>query len=167
MRNYLLMLNLILLIGTIFPTSEICGQYQVSNVFRKYRNDEGVQHINLSGDIAKMLQGEKDKLVSRVDEMHVYIFSKENILSAADRDKITKARQGDGYETLFQTRDKADRLEIYGIEKQGKITHIYGEIVTGGNRIFLLMTGSILFSELSKMNFDFDGSEVMKKIPVP
>ena len=114
-----------------------------------------------------MLQGEKDKLVSRVDEMHVYIFSKENILSAADRDKITKARQGDGYETLFQTRDKADRLEIYGIEKQGKITHIYGEIVTGGNRIFLLMTGSILFSELSKMNFDFDGSEVMKKIPVP
>jgi len=143
------------------------AQTKVSNLFRKYRNDEGVKHMNLAGDITKMLQSKNENLQSKIEEMHVYIFSKNNSMSVADKAKLDLAKTGDGYESIFQTREKGSHVELYGIENAGKTTHLFAELNSGEMQIYLILTGNILFSELSKMNFDFEGAHVLKKIAVP
>ena len=59
----------------LFAETTVAGQNQLSNVFRKFRNDEGVKHINLSGDVTKMLAEKEKNLKSTVQEMHVYLFT--------------------------------------------------------------------------------------------
>lgn len=151
----------------IFSPQSGEAQTKVMNLFRKYRNDEGVKHMNLAGDITKMLQSKNEKLQSRIDEMHVYIFSKNKVMSASDKTKLDLAKTADGFESIFQTREKGSFVELFGIESGGKTTHLFAELKSGEMQIYLVLTGQIVFSELSKMKFDFEGADMMKKIPVP
>jgi hypothetical protein len=157
------------LLCTVFLFSEttVAGQNQLSNVFRKFRNDEGVKHINLSGDVTKMLKGKDKNLKSTVKEMNVYLFGSKRFISTNDYAKITKALREQKFELLIDTRDKNDKIKLHGIEKNGFMTDLYAEVISGKTKIYLILKGNIILSEISKMNFDFEGSNVLKNIAFP
>lgn len=150
-----------------FVGYSVSAQNPLSNIFRKFRNDEGVQHINLTGNISKMLQSKDQKLASVIDEMHVYIFSKGKNISPSDATKIKAALQQGPFELLINTKDKSGKVSLYGVEKNKKITDLYSELNYNGMNIYVLLKGNILLHELSKMNFDFDGSNLLKRVVVP
>lgn len=147
--------------------SHVQAQHQIANVFRKFRNDEGVKHLNLSGDVTRMLQNKEKSLNSTIEEMHVYIFSKNTNMSNNDRQKITKFLNDLKYDLLMQQKDKSSRISIHGIEKDGFLTDVYAELWFENVPIYLILKGKIILGELSKMNFDFEGSNLMKNIPLP
>ncbi|MBK8080849.1 MAG: DUF4252 domain-containing protein [Saprospiraceae bacterium] len=149
------------------PAASIIAQNQLSNVFRKFRNDEGVKHINLSGDVTKMLAGKEKNLKSTVQEMHVYLFTGKSFINTNDIARVTKALREQKFELLLDTRDKKDKIKIHGVEKNGFMTDLYAEVLSGKTKIYLILKGNILLSELSKMNFDFEGSGILKNIPIP
>lgn len=151
----------------ILPITVVEGQNQLSNVFRKFRNDEGVNHLNLSGNITKILQGKDQKFVSKIEEMHVYIFSKNKNVSPSDKQKIDNALLEQKFELLINTKDKTSKIKIHGLEKDGFLTDLYMELLVNESNIYCILKGKILLSEMSKMNFDFEGSNVLNGIPLP
>ncbi|MBK8855479.1 MAG: DUF4252 domain-containing protein [Saprospiraceae bacterium] len=151
----------------LFAETTVAGQNQLSNVFRKFRNDEGVKHINLSGDVTKMLGGKEKKLKSTVQEMHVYLFTGKSFINTHDNARVTKALREQKFELLLDTRDKKDKIKIHGVEKNGFMTDLYAEVISGKTKIYLILKGNIILSELSKMNFDFEGSSILKNIAFP
>lgn len=148
-------------------TTSLHAQYQLSNIFRKFRNDQGVKHFNLSGDVTKMLQGKDQTLKSEIKEMHVYLFSKNQDISSADRKKIQEALSTDKFELLVKTSEKTAQVTLHGKENNGLLTQLYAEIKMNGMPVYLLLSGKILLGELPKMNFNFEGSNALKNIPVP
>ncbi|MBK8820898.1 MAG: DUF4252 domain-containing protein [Saprospiraceae bacterium] len=151
----------------LFAETTVAGQNQLSNVFRKFRNDEGVKHINLSGDVTKMLAEKEKNLKSTVQEMHVYLFTGKSFINTNDIARVTKALREQKFELLLDTRDKKDKIKIHGVEKNGFMTDLYAEVISGKTKIYLILKGNILLSELSKMNFDFEGSGILKNIAIP
>jgi hypothetical protein len=147
--------------------NDIQAQHQVSNIFRKFRNDEGVKHFNLSGDVTKMLQTKDKKLQSKVEEMHVYLFSKNHNISGNDKIKIQKALASEKFELLIKTRDKNRYVSLHGKENAGFLTQLYAELKVDGLPVYMILSGKILLSEISDMNFNFEGSQALKNLPVP
>lgn len=159
-------LSLVVLIMSTFSVA-LHGQYQVSNIFRKFRNDQGVKHFSLSGDVMKILQGKDHKLKSRVDEMHVYLFSKNQDISSADRKKIQKTLETEKFDLLVTTKEKNAQIRLHGKDNGGLITQLYAEMKVDGVPVYMILSGKIMLSELSKMNFNFEGISALKNIPVP
>jgi hypothetical protein len=143
------------------------GQASMPDLFRKFRNDEGVQHYNLLGDITKMLQSKDQKLSSHIELMHVYIFSAKNALTQTEKTKITNTLTNHKYELLVSTKDKNTKLTVHGVEKDGFLSDMYAEILFDKNKVYLMMKGKIHLEELTKMNFSFEGNDMLKKISLP
>lgn len=156
---------IILIVITVF--SSLHAQHKISNLFRKFRNDEGVQHFNLSGDVTKMLQGKDHPLKSKVDEMHVYLFSKNQDIGPTDQKKIEQSLRTEKFEMLVKTTYKDGQVILHGKEANGFLTQVYAEINLNGSAVYLILYGKILLGELSKMNFNFEGSKALKSIPAP
>jgi diphthamide synthase subunit DPH2 len=99
--------------------------------------------------------------------MHVYLFSKNQDISSADRKKIQQALSTDKFELLVKTSEKTAQITLHGKENNGLLTQLYAEMKVNGIPVYLILSGKILLEELSKMNFNFEGSNALKNIPVP
>ncbi len=139
------------------------AQNSIESVLRKYKNDEGVISLNFKGDLSKFLNNEGDtKLKSTIEACEVLIFNANDGLSKSDRSKISTALAKDKYEMLMNVKDKKGKMELHAISKGDNLSKIYANVNAENKNILVIFSGNLIFEELSKMNFDFEGGNMFK-----
>lgn len=139
------------------------AQNSIETVLRKYKNDEGVVSLNFKGDLSKFLTTKDgSKLRSKIDACEVLVFKDNEDVNNTDKTKIKTALSTDKYEMLINVKDKRGKMELHAISKGDVLSKVYGNVKYENKTILLIFTGSLLFEELNKMNFDFEGGEAFK-----
>ena len=130
-------------------------------MLRKYKNDEGVISLNFKGDLSKFLNND-NKLKSTIEACEVLIFNAKDGLSKSDQSKISTALAKDKYEMLMNVKDKKGKMELHAISKGDNLSKIYANVNAENKNILVIFSGNLIFEELSKMNFDFEGGNMFK-----
>ena len=153
----------LLLISFLFTVTFTFSQSSIESVLRKYKNDENVVSLNFKGDLSKFLNGnEGTKLKSKINGCDVLIFNNKEEVSVNDKAKIKAALSKDNYEMLVNVKDKQGKMELHAISKGDILSKVYANVNFDNKNIIVIFTGSLIFEELSKMNFDFEGGEAFK-----
>ncbi len=110
------MKHLILLFLGISLVMPVMGQKNIDQIFRKYKNDEGVVNMNLTGEVLKMFAGSKDEIKSTVESVDVLIFKNNEDISAEDKSKIESVLNRDKFDLLVDVRDKGQNVKMFAVE---------------------------------------------------
>lgn len=137
----------------------LSAQKKIGHVLRKYKNDENVMNINLNGDLTKMLSEGDVKIESKIDLLDVLVFSKGTDVKEKHKLDIKNTLTSQGFDLLVNVKDKNGKLKLYTRENDDFIEEIYAHIYTNDMNIHFILAGEIKYSDLSKLNLGFEGSQ--------
>ena len=137
----------------------LSAQKKIGHVLRKYKNDDNVSNINLNGDLTKMLSKGDVDISSKIELLDVLIFSKGTDVKEKHKNDIKSALATQGFDLLINVKDKGGKLKLYTKENDEFIEEIYAHVFTNDMNIHFILAGEILYSDLSKLNLGFEGSE--------
>ena len=137
----------------------LSAQKKIGHVLRKYKNDENVMNINLNGDLTKMLSEGDMKIESKIELLDVLVFSKGTDVKEKHKLDIKTALAGQGFDLLVNVKDKNGKLKLYTKENDDFIEEIYAHVFTNELNIHFILAGEIQYSDLSKLNLGFEGSQ--------
>lgn len=157
--------SLLLLIIGIYAF-QVSAQKNIDQVFRKYKNDEGVMAVNFTGDALKMLNESKSKMKSTIDAVEVFLFEDKKDLDNNDKSKIATVLKRDKYELLIDVKNKDKKIKLYGLDSGKFLNKIYVQVNTPENNIYFILSGKIIFEELSEMGMDFEKGDMSNFISV-
>lgn len=135
--------------------TSVQGQKNIDQIFRKYKNDEGVVNMNFTGKILDVLKKSEHKIKSTVDLVDVIIFEKKNDLSVKDKNKIAETLQNSKYEILIDVKNKDQKIKLFAIDNGKYLSNIYAHINSEDVNAYFILSGKIVFEELSKLGMDF------------
>ncbi|MBK9152144.1 MAG: DUF4252 domain-containing protein [Saprospiraceae bacterium] len=150
--------------GLMLLSFSVFGQKNVDQIFRKYKNDEGVMNLNFTGDVKKYLKSANVDLKSEIKNIEVFIFENGKGISSRDKAEISSALNKGGYDLLVDVKDKSNNVKIYALEEGRYLSHIYANVTNSDANIFFMLSGKILLEELSKLNLNFEGSDALKML---
>lgn len=137
----------------------LSAQKKIGHVLRKYKNDENVMNVNLNGDLTKMLSEGDMKIESKIELLDVLVFSNGTDVKEKHKLDIQNSLNSQGFDLLVNVKDKKGKLKLYTRENDEFIEEIYAHVFTNDLNIHFILAGEILFSDLSKLNLGFEGSE--------
>ncbi|MEJ6613190.1 MAG: DUF4252 domain-containing protein [Saprospiraceae bacterium] len=145
----------------IFSVSvmSLSAQKKIGHVLRKYKNDENVMNINLNGDLTKMLSEGDVKVESKIDLLDVLVFSKGTDVKEKHKLDIKNTLASQGFDLLVNVKDKNGKLKLYTKENEDFIEEVYAHVFTNEMNIHFILAGEIKYSDLSKINLGFEGSQ--------
>ena len=152
---YQKLIQLILFILLMIPTSDIFAQYEMDNLFRKYRNDKEVTHYNLKGDISKFFGESEKKFKTTVDQLDILIFKNKNDLSDKDQAKLNALLVDQKFEQLINFKEKKNKAAVYAIDQGNYLNKLVGVVKGEDTNFYLTITGKIHFEELAEMGISF------------
>ena len=153
------MKKLILLFIFSVSVMSLSAQKKIGHVLRKYKNDENVMNVNLNGDLTKMLSEGDMKIESKIELLDVLVFSNGTDVKEKHKLDIQNSLNSQGFDLLVNVKDKKGKLKLYTRENDEFIEEIYAHVFTNDLNIHFILAGEILFSDLSKLNLGFEGSE--------
>jgi|TARA_B110000483_G_C18175378_1_gene534879 hypothetical protein len=137
----------------------LSAQKKIGHVLRKYKNDENVMNINLNGDLTKMLSEGDVKVESKIDLLDVLVFSKGTDVKEKHKLDIKNTLASQGFDLLVNVKDKNGKLKLYTKENEDFIEEVYAHVFTNEMNIHFILAGEIKYSDLSKINLGFEGSQ--------
>lgn len=145
----------------IFSVSvmSLSAQKKIGHVLRKYKNDENVMNINLNGDLTKMLSEGDMEIASKIELLDVLVFSKGTDVKDKHKLDIESALSSQGFDLLVNVKDEKGKLKLYTKENDDFIEEIYAHVFTNDLNIHLILAGEIQYSDLSKLDLGFEGSQ--------
>jgi hypothetical protein len=158
------MKHLILLFLGLSLVMPVMGQKNIDQIFRKYKNDEGVVNMNLTGEVLKMFAGSKDEIKSTVESVDVLIFKNNEDISAEDKSKIESVLNRDKFDLLVDVRDKGQNVKMFAVESGKYLNKIYANVNSAEMNAYFILSGNIIFEELAKMGMDFEKGDPLKVI---
>lgn len=156
------MYKYITLLIIAFSISTLSAQKKVDHVLRKYKNDENVVNINLTGDLSSMLNKAELDLKTKVTLLDIIMFSEGDDLKPKHKQDIKNAIANEGFELLVNVKDKGGKVKIYTIENDKYINKLYANVNAKGMNIYVILEGDIYYDELSKLDLGFDGADIFK-----
>ncbi|MBK9254256.1 MAG: DUF4252 domain-containing protein [Saprospiraceae bacterium] len=140
------------------------GQKNIDQILRKYKNDTGVVNLNFTGDITKYLKSSNVNLESTVDDADVFIFENQKDISTNDQEAIRLTLDKHKFESLLDFKNKDQKVKLYVLDTGKYLSKVYANVKTKDSNIYILLSGKIKPEELSKLNLNFEGSEVFKQL---
>ena len=131
-------------------------QKNIDQVFRKYKNDEGVLAMNFTGDILKMMSESKSKIKSTIDKVEVFLFENKKDIESSDKSKISNVLSRDKFDLLIDVKNKDQKVRLYGIESGEFLNKVYAQVNTPDVNVYFILSGKIIFEELAEMGMDFE-----------
>ncbi len=153
------MKKFILLFVFSVSVMSLSAQKKIGHVLRKYKNDENVMNINLNGDLTKMLSEGDVDISSKIELLDVLVFSKGTDVKDKHKKDIKSALANQGFDLLVNVKDKNGKLKLYTKENDDFIEEIYAHVFTNELNIHFILAGEIQYSDLSKLDLGFEGSE--------
>ncbi len=148
----------------LFLASTAISQKNIDQVLRKYKNDEGVVNMNLTGEVLKMFAGTKDEIKSTVETVDVLIFKNNTDISSDDLTKIESVLARDKFDLLVDVRDQGRKVKLYAIDSGQFLQKIFANIHSQEMNAYFVLSGNILFDELTKLGMDFEKGDPLKVI---
>jgi hypothetical protein len=146
----------------IFTITIGISQKKIDHVLRKYKNDANVTSLDMSGDFKKMVQDED--LRSEIESLNVLVFSKNEKVSDRDLTKIKDIMNSENFEALINVKNKDAKFKVYVVEDGDFISDLYAEINSHDYQAYITIRGKVIYEELSKFNFNFEGAEVFNQL---
>ena len=145
----------------IFSVSvmSLSAQKKIGHVLRKYKNDENVMNINLNGDLTKMLSEGDMEISSKIELLDVLVFSEGTDVKDRHKKAIKTALNDQGFDLLVNVKDKKGKIKLYTKENADFIEEVYAHVFTNDMNIHFILAGEIQYSDLSKLDLGFEGSE--------
>lgn len=145
----------------LFSTSAI-SQKNIDQVLRKYKNDEGVMNMSFSGDLLKSLSGTKEDLKSKIETVDVIVFDNGQNIDKADEVKIKAVLNRDKFDLLIDVKNKQNKVQVYATESGQYLDKVFAFVNSKELNAYFILSGKIVFEELSKLNLDFKGEDPLK-----
>lgn len=143
----------------------LSAQKNIDQVFRKYKNDEGVAYMNFTGDILKAMNDAKGEVKSTIDNVEIIIFKKGDDISKDDQPKIASVLTRDKFDLLIDIKNEAQKVKLYAVDSGAFLNKVYAHVKMPDMNAYFILSGKIIFEELSKLGMDFnskDGLKVLK-----
>ncbi len=131
---------------------------QIEKFLNEFVADKDCSKISLSGNLFSFKN--KDEVKSEIDVFQLYIFNDENPLSKSDQKYLSKYVQNSGMEVLNMVKSKGSNIEIYVHDDNDIIENVVLLVYSEDSSIVFHAKGKIRYTDLKKLNIDFDGSEV-------
>lgn len=157
-------LGLTILMIMCISILDVAGQKNIDQIFRKYKNDEGVVNMNFTGDVKKHLSSSNIKLESEIDNIDVLIFENGKNISAKDIKEISDVLTREQFDILIDVKDKSEKIKLHTKESGSYLSKVYAHVQSDESNIYFVISGKIKLEELSKLNLNFEGSDALKKI---
>lgn len=164
MNSHQKILGLTLLMIICIGIFNVAGQRNIDQIFRKYKNDEGVVNLNFTGDVKKYLSSSNVKLESEIDNIDVLIFEDGKNISTKDKKEITDVLIREQFDILIDVKDKSEKIKLHTKETGSYLSKVYAHVQSDESNIYFVISGKIKLEELSKLNLNFEGSDALKKI---
>ncbi len=142
------------------------AQKNIDQVFRKYKNDDGVIALNFTGDALKKLNESKTKIKSTIDVVEVFIFEDKKDLAIGDKNKIASVLNRDKFDLLIDVKNKDQKVKLFGLESGKFLNKIFVQINMLETNIYFILSGKIIFEELSQMGMDFQKGDLSNFISI-
>ncbi|MBK8516283.1 MAG: DUF4252 domain-containing protein [Saprospiraceae bacterium] len=152
----------ILVIGLCFFTLGLSAQKNIDQVFRKYKNDEGVINMNFTGEVLKMINSSDKKLKSSVDVVDILVFQKSADIKDSDKTDIEKLLSRDKFDLLIDVKNKTQKVRLYALDSGDFLNKIYAHVNTNEMNAYFILSGRIIFDELAKLGLDFQSGDALK-----
>jgi Domain of unknown function (DUF4252) len=140
----------------------LTAQKNIDQVFRKYKNDEGVMNMNFTGEILKMINSADKKLKSNVEIVDILVFEKDADISQNDKSNIEKVLTRDKFDLLIDVKNKEQKIRLYAVESGEYLNKVYAQVKTEDLSAYFILTGKIIFDELAKLGLDFQNGDALK-----
>ncbi len=136
------------------------AQKNIDQVFRKYKNDAGVVAFNFTGDALNKMNESKSKMKSTIDLVEFFLFENKKDIESSDKSKIANVLTRDKFDLLIDIKNKDQKVKLYALDSGKFLNKIYVQINTPDNNIYLILSGKIIFEELSEMGMDFQTGDM-------
>lgn len=93
----------------LFLSLEGVTQKNIDQIFRKYKNDEGVVNMNFTGEVLKMFNNSDSKIKSTVDVVDILVFQEKEDISSGDKSKILDVLTRDKFDLLVDVKNKSQK----------------------------------------------------------
>jgi Domain of unknown function (DUF4252) len=136
------------------------AQQNIDQVFRKYKNDDGVLAMNFTGDVLKMMNESSSKIKSSIDKVEVFLFENKKDIESSDKSKISSLLSRDKFDLLIDVKNKDQKVRLYGIESGQFLHKVYAQVNTPDVNVYFILSGKIIFDELAEMGMDFQKGDM-------
>ncbi|MFN8339287.1 MAG: hypothetical protein U0T36_09730, partial [Saprospiraceae bacterium] len=99
-----------------FAINILAAQKNIDQVFRKYKNDEGVAYMNFTGDVLKAMNDAKGDIRSTVENVEIIIFKKGDDISKDDQPKIASVLTRDKFDLLLDIKNEGQKVKLYAVD---------------------------------------------------
>lgn len=145
-----------------FLTCTLGAQKNMEQIFRKYKNDEGVVNMNFTGEVLKMINKADSKIKSSVDVVDILVFNENDDISSSDKVKISDMLQKEKYDLLVDVKNKTQKVKLYAVESGSFLNKVYAHVNSSEMNAYFILTGKIIFEELAKLGLDFQSGDALK-----
>jgi len=138
------------------------GQKNIDQIFRKYKNDEGVVNMNFTGEVLQMMNSSDKKLQSKVELVDILVFQEKNDISSDDKSSIQKVLSRDKFDLLVDVKNKDQKVKLFALDGGEYLQKLYCHINTTELNAYFILSGKIIFNELAKLGLDFQNGGALK-----
>lgn len=146
----------------IFITLPMMAQKNIDQIFRKYKNDEGVVNMNFTGEVLKMFNESKANIKSTIENVDILVFKKGDDIATADKTKIKTVLTRDKFDLLVDVKNKTQKVQLFAIDGGKYLNKVYANVSTPEMKAYFVLSGNIVFEELAKLGMDFQSSDGLK-----
>lgn len=143
-------------------SSTLFGQKNIDQVFRKYKNDQGVVNLNFTGDVLKMLNESDAAIKSKIEGVEIIIFKKGADIATPDKAKVKSLLTVGKYDLLVDIKNKSQKVQVYAIDGGQFLNKVYAQVNLPDMNAYFILSGNIIFEELAKLGMDFQNSDGLK-----
>lgn len=145
-----------------FAINILAAQKNIDQVFRKYKNDEGVAYMNFTGDVLKAMNDAKGDIRSTVENVEIIIFKKGDDISKDDQPKIASVLTRDKFDLLLDIKNEGQKVKLYAVDSGAFLNKVYAHVKMPDMNAYFILSGKIIFEELSKLGMDFNSKDGLK-----
>lgn len=139
------------------------AQKKIGHVLRKYKNDENVSNISLTGDLTSMMADAELDYKSKITMVDALVFDKGTDVKDKHKKDIKNALSESGFDLLMNAKSKEGRVKIYVKDTGDYINELYAHLLVEGVNIHFILAGEIFYDDLSKLQLGFQGSDAFRE----
>ncbi len=143
----------------------------IKDFYKKYKSEENVTSIKLSGFLLKMVarfsdEDDEDKeIMSKITKLRILDMDDKNVVSPKDYKKFLKDIKKDNFTELIKVTDGGEKVDILLQEKGDKIKGLL--ILVSDKKSFTMVSleGNFSWEDLKNLDMDIEGAEHLDKVP--
>ena len=157
------------LVVLCLPLSIFSQAKSIEEFYSKFKNNEDVTSINLSGELIKFVftsaDEETGKIANKISQLRVLIVEEGSIVNDKAYKQFLKNVKKDDFEELMRFKDGGDAVDFHLRVDGDIITDVLVTVYGKDGFVLLSLEGLFNFSDLNDFDLNIEGAEHLKRLP--